>query len=120
VPKQSEAAQFTPKVGQQNGLTKFWNSVRETAIAQRVGTVCSWVGDGLKLIWAVPKAVVKGDSRSLIEAIGDLLSRTSAKERAEQQFLDPESQPMSDEVDDNPIQSRKLLRETPDSRTLVA
>ncbi len=72
---------------------------------KRVSSVCSWAGDGLRLLWAIPKAVVKGDSRSLIEAIGALLSRASSEEKADQEFYDPESDPISDEVDDSQIQS---------------
>lgn len=119
IPKQSDVPQFTPQAGQPSGFSKFWKSVSDTAIAQRVGTVCSWMGDGLKLLWAVPKAVVKGDSSSLIEAIGDLLSRTSEKEQAQQESHDPESESMSDEVDDNPVQSRQIRRDQKSLRPLV-
>ena len=110
IPKQAQVPKISNQSRKTNGFTRAWNSVRETAIMKRVGNVCSWVGDGLKLLWAVPKAVVKGDSRSLIEAIGNLLSRASASEQAQQQTHDPESESMSDEVDDNPIQSRHLRR----------
>ncbi len=60
------------------GLGGAWNTIRETPVVRRVAAVGGWVADGLRLMWAIPKAVVRGDSRALIEAIGDLLSRASA------------------------------------------
>jgi len=59
------------------GLARFWWRVRRTALARRVSDVGSWVVGAARVLWAIPKAVVKGDSRGLIEAIGDLLSRAS-------------------------------------------
>jgi len=96
---------FTNKPRKPNRFAQLWNSVCETALMKRVSGVCSWIGDGLRLLWAIPKAVVKGDSRSLIEAIGALLSRASSEEKADQESFDPETDPVSDEVDDSQIQS---------------
>jgi hypothetical protein len=60
-----------PKHG---GLRGAWDSVCRTGVARRLAKVGSWVANGARLLWSIPKAVIQGDSRSLIEAIGDLLS----------------------------------------------
>ncbi len=102
---QTETQNLSSKPSTSNRFSRFWRSVQETAMMKRVSSVCSWAGDGLRLLWAIPKAVVKGDSGSLIEAIGALLSRASSEEKIDQEFYDPESDPISDEVDDSKIQS---------------
>jgi hypothetical protein len=81
------------------GLTGAWRSIRNWGITRRVVKVGAWVVGGLRVAWAIPKAIVKGDSRSLIEAIGDLLQRASTETQPERrQEMVPMALPPAGEV----------------------
>jgi hypothetical protein len=69
--------------GQEGGLSGKWQALARTPLMRRAISAASWVVAGLRLLWSLPKALVKGDSRSLIEAIGELLSRASPSPEAE-------------------------------------
>ncbi len=91
-PKGAMESQANPGA-KKGGLAGFWQSVRETGFARRVAKIGSWVAGGARLLWSIPKAVIQGDSRSLIEAIGDLLSGATGEapqEPAEVDAPDPD------------------------------
>ncbi|MCK4303879.1 MAG: hypothetical protein KAY24_06545 [Candidatus Eisenbacteria sp.] len=67
------------------GLSGFWRSIGETSIGRRVISVSQWVIGSARLLWAIPKAIIKGDSRSLIEAIGDLISKATTSEETDRE-----------------------------------
>jgi len=71
------AAIATPR---RSGLAGTWDSVRSSTFARRLTRVGSWVAGGVKLLWSIPKAVIKGDSSPLIEAIGNLLSGATGEQ----------------------------------------
>lgn len=76
------ASADSPRPG---GLSGKWRALSQTAIARRVIDVGYWVVGVARLLWSIPKAIIQGDSRSLIEAIGDLLSRASAETPPDQE-----------------------------------
>ena len=55
-------------------IAAHWSTFRRTPLVSRIEKVGSWVGGIGRLIRSVPSAIFQGDSRPLIEAIGELLS----------------------------------------------
>lgn len=63
--------------GEASEPSGLWGKLRRNPVIAKVAGVIEWILAGLKLLWAIPKAIVQGDSRALIEAIGDLISRAT-------------------------------------------
>ena len=57
---------------------RLWDSVKDKPLLRRVRSISSWIVAALRFVWAIPKAVVAGDSGALTEALGGLLTRASA------------------------------------------
>ena len=57
---------------------RTWERLRETPLVRRVLDIGGWIASFLRFAWTIPKALLKGDSQGMIEALGDLLARTSA------------------------------------------
>jgi hypothetical protein len=57
---------------------RLWDSVKDKPLIRRVRSVSSWIVAALRFVWAVPKAIVAGDSAALTEALSGLLARASA------------------------------------------
>jgi hypothetical protein len=83
------------------GLAGAWDSLRSSAFGRRLARVGSWVAGGVRLLWSIPKAVIKGDSSSLIEAIGNLLSGATGEQdkSAEAPRLEPDPDPSGEPSD---------------------
>jgi len=63
----------------------LWGKLRQNPVIAKVAGMVEWVLAGLKLLWAIPKAIIQGDSRALIEAIGELLSRAAPDASSQQE-----------------------------------
>ncbi len=63
----------------------LWGKLRQNPVIAKVAGLIEWVLAGLKLLWAIPKAIIQGDSRALIEAIGELLSRAAPDTSSQQE-----------------------------------
>lgn len=72
------AALTTPR---RKGIAGTWDAIRNSGLGRRVQRVGTWVAGGARLLWSIPKAVIQGDSRPLIEAIGDLLSGATPQDK---------------------------------------
>ncbi len=70
----------TFRTPQRKGIAKTWYAVCNSGLGRRVQRVGAWVAGGARLLWSIPKAVIQGDSRPLIEAIGNLLSGARAQD----------------------------------------
>lgn len=62
------------------GLARLWAGLAESAVGSRVLGIGGWIVSFFRFLWTIPKALIQGDSRSMIDALGDLLSRTSPQE----------------------------------------
>ncbi len=58
-------------------LTRFWTSVRGIPIVSKAISVGGWIRSFLRFLWTIPQSLSKGDSDATIDALGDLLERTS-------------------------------------------
>jgi hypothetical protein len=72
---------------------RTWERLRETPLVRRILDIGGWIASFLRFVWTIPKALLKGDSQAMIEALGDLLARTSA---GGQESPTDESQPPAD------------------------
>lgn len=61
-----------------NAVKRLWNSVKDKPLIRRVRTVASWIVAAARFLWAIPKALIQGDSEGLIEALGGILAQASA------------------------------------------
>lgn len=59
------------------GWSRTWQKLQQNPVISKIVDIANWVIAGLRVLWAIPKAIIQGDSRALIEAIGQLLSRAS-------------------------------------------
>jgi hypothetical protein len=59
-------------------LRRFWDSIKDKNLVRRVRSITAWIGAGARFVWAIPKAVLQGDSDALIEALSGLLTKASA------------------------------------------
>jgi hypothetical protein len=69
--------------GGRNPIAKLWNGFLDTPLGSRLEGITRWVGSVFRFLWAIPKALFQGDSRSMIEALGDLLSPAAAPKAGE-------------------------------------
>ncbi|MBD3235319.1 MAG: hypothetical protein GF330_01280 [Candidatus Eisenbacteria bacterium] len=68
-----------PEVPEAPGaLKRFWESIKDKPLIRRVRTVASWIAAAARFLWAIPKALIQGDSEGLIEALGGILAQASA------------------------------------------
>ncbi len=65
------------------GVSALWQNLLRNPVLAKAVRVGDWILVSLKLLWSIPKAIVQGDSRALIEAIGDLLSRAAPETQPE-------------------------------------
>lgn len=72
--QQDAPATHSTQPGWIRKIAEKWDAFRRTPLISRVEKVGSWVGGIGRLIRSVPSAIFQGDSRPLIEAIGELLS----------------------------------------------
>ena len=56
----------------------------DAPLTQRVRSVGAWLGCVGRFLWSIPKAIFKGDSRGMLDALGELLSRSSSQQRSQQ------------------------------------
>lgn len=77
----STADAATLRAPQRKGLAGTWDAIRNSGLGRRVQRVGTWMAGGARLLWSIPKAVIQGDSRPLIEAIGNLLSGTTPQDK---------------------------------------
>jgi len=63
-------------------LTRFWTSVRSIPIVSKAVSVGGWIRSFLRFLWTIPQSLSKGDSDATIDALGDLLERTSPSAEA--------------------------------------
>lgn len=89
-----EAKSLQRGAGSPGGLKGLWIRLADSALGRRVGDVVGWVSSFFRFLWAIPKALLQGDSRSMIEALGDLLSRTSPSSGEADGSEPTESQPI--------------------------
>ncbi len=61
------------------GWSRTWNKLQKNPVIAKIVDIANWVIAGLRVLWAIPKAIIQGDSRALIEAIGQMLSRASTE-----------------------------------------
>lgn len=64
--------------GDPGPIKRFWSGIADSAIGQRIGRIVSWIASFFRFLWTIPKALLQGDSSPMIDALGDLLSRTSS------------------------------------------
>lgn len=55
----------------------LWNDLMDTPLGHRVREITGWIGSFFRFLWTIPQALIKGDSQSMIEALGELLSRAT-------------------------------------------
>jgi hypothetical protein len=55
----------------------------DSAVGRRISQITGWIVSFFRFLWTIPKALLDGDSRSMIEALGDFLSRTSPPAQSE-------------------------------------
>jgi hypothetical protein len=75
-----------------------WERFKNFSLIRRVRSVGAWVQCLVRFLASIPKAIFQGDSRGMISALGDLLSRSSPPSGASPQ---PGSR-----SDDSPERSR--------------
>lgn len=56
---------------------RLWDRLRATPLARRVISVARWVACLMRFLWTIPKALLQGDSQAMIEALGELLARST-------------------------------------------
>ncbi len=95
------------------GLAGTWRAVRATALVRRVFEVGYWVVGALKVLWSIPKAVIQGDSRALIESLGDLLSGNPATAAA----TEPNGSDTRSSSQELPTDPTRALRNAPADTT---
>lgn len=54
-----------------------WARLKNVPLIRRVCSVGNWIGCLARFLVSIPKAVFKGDSRGMISALGELLSRSA-------------------------------------------
>jgi hypothetical protein len=54
-----------------------WERFKRLALIRRVSSVGAWIQCLIRFVVSIPKAIFQGDSRGMISALGDLLSRSS-------------------------------------------
>jgi len=64
-------------------IRRQWDKVKDTPLMRRVRTITGWIAAAARFVWAIPKAILEGDSDALIEALGGILARASAAETSE-------------------------------------
>lgn len=64
--------------GDSGPLKRFWSGLANSALGQRIGRIFNWIASFFRFLWTIPKALLQGDSSPMIDALGDLLSRTSS------------------------------------------
>ena len=84
--------------GSPGALRQLWDNLMETAVGRRVREITGWVASLFRFLWTIPKALLQGDSQSMIEALGELLSRASdaagVEEAPAADQLQPQLQPL--------------------------
>jgi hypothetical protein len=68
--------------GNPGPLKRFWSGLANSALGQRIGRIVGWIASFFRFLWTIPKALLQGDSSPMIDALGDLLSRTSTPAEA--------------------------------------
>jgi hypothetical protein len=58
-----------------------WARFVNRPLIRQVRGVVAWIGSLLRFLWSIPKAIFQGDSRGMIDALGDLLSKSSPDRR---------------------------------------
>jgi hypothetical protein len=80
--RETRSAHADQSGGDSGPLKRFWSGVANSALGQRVGRIVSWIASFFRFLWTIPKALLQGDSSPMIDALGDLLSRTSSPSEA--------------------------------------
>ena len=68
------AARIAPSAASEAG---GWARLKSLPLIRRVSSVGNWIGCLARFLVSIPKAVFKGDSRGMISALGELLSRSA-------------------------------------------
>lgn len=68
------AARIAPSAASEAG---GWARFKNFPLIRRVSSVGNWIGCLARFLVSIPKAVFKGDSRGMISALGELLSRSA-------------------------------------------
>ncbi|MFH1145200.1 MAG: hypothetical protein V1774_11705, partial [Candidatus Eisenbacteria bacterium] len=66
-----------PSVGKAGTAKRGWERLLDMPLVRRVVSIGKWIASLLRFLWSIPKAVLQGDSHQMIEALGDLLARTT-------------------------------------------
>ncbi len=69
--------------GTSGPLKHLWSGIANSPLGQRIGRIVSWIASFFRFLWTIPKALLQGDSSPMIDALGDLLSRTSSPAEAQ-------------------------------------
>lgn len=77
-------------------LRRFWDSIKDKPLVRRVRSIVTWVVAGVRFVWAIPKAVIRGDSDALIEALSGLLVSASSADTSVSRDVAPANQPAAD------------------------
>ncbi len=59
-----------------------WSRFINRPIIRQARSVVAWVGSLMRFLWSIPQALFRGDSRGMIDALGDLLSKSSPERRS--------------------------------------
>jgi len=70
-----DASQLAPGTAPPTG---GWARLKNVPLIRRVCSVGNWIGCLGRFLVSIPKAVFKGDSRGMISALGELLSRSAS------------------------------------------
>jgi hypothetical protein len=81
-PRDTRSAHADDGGGDSGPLKRFWSGIANSALGQRIGRIVSWIASFFRFLWTIPKALLQGDSSPMIDALGDLLSRTSSPAEA--------------------------------------